>query len=81
MDYGVNYSGNGEDAAHNGANIDNEFEKVLRELLILDSDGRQLVVEHQNVLLRVVISDRILSELVHLVLAATGICEVRWHCD
>lgn len=67
MDDRVHNAGHGEYSAHDRADVHNELEEVLRSLLVLHGDGRELIVEHQDRLLRVEVGEGVLSELVYLV--------------
>ena len=69
MDHRIYNASNGEYTSDYGAYLYEEFKEVLFLLSIGHSDGRELVVEHQDVLGRAEISDVVLCELIHLEVA------------
>jgi hypothetical protein len=56
VDQSINDTSNCEDATYYSANVNEELKYILRVLIELNRDGRQLVVEKKHVLLTVVVS-------------------------
>ena len=76
MDHRVYNASNSENTTDDGAYLDEELKEILLQLSIGHGNGRQLVVEHEDVLGRAEIRDVVLRQLVYLEAATRGICEV-----
>ena len=80
MNHSIYNACNCEDTSYDGTDMNQELDEGLFVLGEHDSDGGELVVEHEKVLSSTEVGLVVGCQLVYIILSIISVSEVRWHC-